>query len=699
MTGHEAVLVSSLKEKYMNSDNKTCFYEREKVLHRIGKMNYLRKPGYAGILAEMLNEASTPIAVEDVFAGRMVEALPEPRWRVPNTSVIENPGHLHFRWGDILTLGVGGILDKIERKAGALGDYKSRIFAKNARIQVEALDGFVKRYAGEAARMAAQSEGEAKERFARMARALEVAPMKPAYDLFSALQGIWILHMVASCYAGARDYGFGRIDQYLLPYYEKDLANGVYTRDEADALLAFFLMKPNEICGLGSYNHKVKPIPSVASKQYLTLGGCDANGASQANALSFAFLRAEELSNMPEPVVVARFDPQADPAFAAQAYRTMSVVTDKMHAYNDRLVYNALKRRGLPDEIAADFTFSGCCNVEVNYRTIRGEWYLPTPEWLCEALGIIGKGPVPAYRSMDEILQALKNTARRHIEDQLGLELTHASTWRTLDQRGHTFDAMFMGECADRCRYPLDGGVDFYLFDVYFTGAATVIDSLSAIDRLVFREHRYSLEEFVRILRDNYKGQPLLQAELKNKFAKFGNDDEEGDRYAAPAMNAILDVLDEIDWPQGYIPVGGFYSLHHHNDFGWELCATPDGRMAGEPYSENQSPVYGADKKGVTALLSSLVMLPFHRTPCGGVNLTFSSSVTPALLGSIIESYFKMGGLHIAITVADRETLQAAMAHPENHRALTVRLYGFSEYFIYLSEWQQKEFLARTALN
>jgi len=699
MTNHEAVLVNSLKDKYINSDNKTCFYDREKVLHRIGKMQYLKKPGYAGILAEMLNEASTPIEDEDVFAGRMMEAVPEPRWRVPNVDVIINPGHLHFRWGDILKLGVGGILEKIERRAGELGDHKSRAFAKNAGIQVAAVDAFARRYAAAAAQKAAQSGVEARQRFTRMARALEVVPMKPAYDLFSALQGIWILHMIASCYAGARDYGFGRIDQYLLPYYEKDLADGVYTREEADALLAFFLMKPNEICGLGSYNHKVKPIPSVASKQYLTLGGCDVKGLSQANALSFAFLRAEEISNMPEPVVVARFDPQADPVFATQVYRTMAVVTDKMHAYNDRLIYNALKRRGLPDEIAADFTFSGCCNVEVHHRTIRNEWYFPTPEWLCEALGVIGEEPVPAFQSMDEILQALKNTARRHMEEQLDMEVVNASTWRIMDQRGHTFDAMFMGECADRCRYPLDGGVDFYLVDVYFTGAATVIDSLSAIDRLVFREKRYSLEEFVQIIKDNYKGLPLLLAELKNKFPKFGNDDEEGDRYAASAMNAVLDVLDEMDWPQGYIPVGGFYSLHHHNNFGWELCATPDGRMAGEPYSENQSPVYGADRKGVTALLSSLAKLPFHRTPCGGVNLTFSSPVTPELLTSIIESYFKMGGLHIAITVADRETLQAALANPEAYRTLTVRLFGFSEYFIHLSEWQQKEFLARTALN
>ena len=137
---------------------------------------------------------------------------------------------------------------------------------------------------------------------------------------------------------------------------------------------------------------------------------------------------------------------------------------------------------------------------------------------------------------------------------------------------------MFIGECADRCRYPLEGGVDFNLIDAYFTGAATVIDSITAIDKLVFKEKRYSLPEFVQILKGNFAGHSLLQAELKNKFPKFGNDDEEGDRYAAPAMNAVPDALDEIDWPEGYIPVGGFYSLYHHRTFGWNFAPL---RMAG----------------------------------------------------------------------------------------------------------------------
>jgi hypothetical protein len=252
MTDQETLLMNALKEKYLNTDNKACFYERERTLDRFGKMDPMRKPGYAYIIAAMLNEASVPIEDEDVFAGRMVEARPEPGWMAPNKAVIANPGHLHFRWGDILRLGIGGILENIKHRAEELGDHKSRVFAKNSEVQVEAVDAFVKRYAKVAAEKAARSAGEARARFKRMARALEVVPMKPAYDLFSALQGIWILHMIASCYSGARDYGFGRIDQYLLSYYEKDLADGVYTREEADTLLAFFLLKPNEICGTGT---------------------------------------------------------------------------------------------------------------------------------------------------------------------------------------------------------------------------------------------------------------------------------------------------------------------------------------------------------------------------------------------------------------------------------------------------------------
>ena len=138
------------------------------------------------------------------------------------------------------------------------------------------------------------------------------------------------------------------------------------------------------------------------------------------------------------------------------------------------------------------------------------------------------------------------------------------------------------------------------------------------------------------------------------------------------------------------------YSLERENVWAETIPATPDGRRAGKPFSENQSPVYGADKTGITALLNSLSRLPFSRTPAGGLNLNFSSSVEPTILQALIETYFKKGGLHVGMTVLNKRTLEDAMKNPDKYKTLTVRMYGFSEYFVTLSEWQQRAVMNRT---
>ena len=140
----------------------------------------------------------------------------------------------------------------------------------------------------------------------------------------------------------------------------------------------------------------------------------------------------------------------------------------------------------------------------------------------------------------------------------------------------------------------------------------------------------------------------------------------------------------------------GFYSLEREHSWCHQIGATPDGRKAGTPFSENQSPTYGCDKEGITALLKSVAKLPFDRTLSGGLNLTFSRQMDAEILASLIRSYFAMGGLHVGISIIDRETLQDAMEHPEKYKSLTVRLYGFSEYFISLPDWQQRAVLNRT---
>ena len=175
----------------------------------------------------------------------------------------------------------------------------------------------------------------------------------------------------------------------------------------------------------------------------------------------------------------------------------------------------------------------------------------------------------------------------------------------------------------------------------------------------------------------------------------FGNDTDI-DRYTVMAGKTFLDAVDRVNHKDNYYLATGFYSLERENYWSSGVGATPNGRKAGEPFSENQSPTYGADQNGITALLKSLAKLPFDRTVTGGLNLTFSKSISPDILRALVVSYFQIGGFHVGISVIDRKTLEDAMVHPEKYKSLTVRLYGFSEYFVSLPKWQQLAILNRT---
>ena len=127
-----------------------------------------------------------------------------------------------------------------------------------------------------------------------------------------------------------------------------------------------------------------------------------------------------------------------------------------------------------------------------------------------------------------------------------------------------------------------------------------------------------------------------------------------------------------------------------------DIGATPDGRKYGTPISENQSPTYGADKSGITALFNSLSKLPLDRNVTGGLYVTFSQNMTPDILKALVVTYFKNGGFHVGITVVDKEVLKDAIKNPDKYQSLTVRLYGFSEYFVSLAPWQQVAIINRT---
>jgi len=659
-----------VREWIFESDNRACFIERERILNRLSEemRDYQGEDKYALILARVLTEVSTPIFGCDYFAGRVVEALPDEGMTAPNT-LLCSTGHMSFDYEKILRVGLSGILKDIQENAKKTGTSAAKSFARNAGIVIMAIRDFADRYAREAE----------KKGYGEMAEALKHVPFEPAYDFFSALQGMWILHMIAGCYVGSRDYAFGRFDQYMLPFYQKALEMGK-TKAELTELLAGFLIKTNEICGRHTWNYQAKPVLCQASKQYVNIGG------EAPNEFSGVVLDAAKMSNMAQPQIVVLLKPDANEAFTAQVFEALAYLTDKMNIYNYDSISKALMAKGIPEEIAKDFTYSACCTMDLNYRSFRQEYFVPVPLIFRKAL--VSRD----YDSLQEVIDAfqvlLREDMQNHVDEvQKGFSEEEC-------RRSFVLDSLFLTDSALECRYACDGQSKYHVLNMFCPGVATIGDSLMVLDKLVFREKRYTYAEFRRILEEDYKDQEVLRNEILN-YTKFGNDTE-ADNYVTMAGKAFLDVADALVTKENHYIAPGFYSLERENSWSQLLGATPDGRKAGDPFSENQSPTYGADKNGITALLKSLVKLPFDRTVTGGLNLTFAQKVTPEILQSLIISYFQMGGFHVGISVIDRDTLTDAMANPDKYKSLTVRLYGFSEYFTSLPKWQQIAVLNRT---
>ena len=241
----------------------------------------------------------------------------------------------------------------------------------------------------------------------------------------------------------------------------------------------------------------------------------------------------------------------------------------------------------------------------------------------------------------------------------------------------------------------MNGGLSYNVYNVFLPGVATIADSLSVLDKLIFEEKQYSYLEFMDIVNANFQGHMELLEYIKG-LPKYGND-MTVDRYATMVGETFTSVVNSIELSEGKYAVPGFYSLDKDNRWAKDIPATPDGRLFGEPFSENQSPTYGADKNGITSLINSVSKLPLAETATGGFNLTFSGSVKPEILKALVTTFFEKGGLHVGITVLSRKELEDAMKNPERYKSLTVRLYGFSEYFINMPEWQQTAILNRTA--
>lgn len=674
--------LEGLRKKVLAADNKACFVERETLLrdHAGAVLALPEEERYRAQFELLLDNLSTPVEPDDLFLGRMVEGhwpFAEPTCRLPGG--IASEGHVTLPMPKILSQGLVGIKAEIAAHAARIATPEARYFERQAFGCIEAIRRFCGRYADAAA---AAGKPEA-------ATALRQVPYFPASDLFTALQSVWIMHFVMSAVVGARDFAPGRLDQYLLPYYEMNP-----DRDEARRQLAFFLVKFNEIAGTATENYDTKPVPCHSSKQYLVLGGRNSVTGWQFNPLSELIVEAAELVRLPQPTLNFRLGegmPESAWKLVGRAAHTLDA---QCNFFNDHLIVNKLLNAGIRPEEAWNYSFTACNRVDlpgILYNIMRRiDIFDNSFAWFREALlAARGQDGPPTNAVLAEL--------RRIAEEKILADIEKNRIALYSDKPCFRFDSLFFPSCIQSCRdIYRQGAENVRWMHRMFSGLANMADSLTAIEQLVSAERRLTFPELIDVLESDFAGAAPLRAEIAARCPRYGNGNPEVDRWAAAAANVLIDAAEAAGRKTGFLMMPSFYSLTHHARFGATVGATPDGRRAGAPVSENQSPALGADHDSPTALLRSVAALPLHRCICGGLNLKFGCRLAADQFAALLRSFFAMGGLHIGFTVVRRRTLEAARQHPEDYRTLLVRKTGFSEFFVALSPQEQQEMIDRT---
>lgn len=616
-------------------------------------------------------------------------------------------GHFLPNYARMIRQGIRGYLEDMGGKGEDLH--------KAARIACEGVAEFAMRLSMEASRMAAAEKDPARaSELAKMARICAKVPMEPAETFHEACQSLWLTHM-AVCLEGINSaVSFGRIDQYLLPYYLKDLASGRITREEALDILLSFSAKTTEhlflLSGRASEYHGGYLVAQAA-----TVGGVDRDGNDAVNDLTWLFLDVMEQAGLRDPNYMARLHAGSSREYVSRAVEVAMQGKGVPGLFSDEATIAALMAHGYSEREARDYGIVGCVEP-----TVPGQSFCSTDAALlnlplCLILALnqgrrfgsalrLGAKTPPAssFMSMDDVLSSFRAQvefmASRLIRDIRIIEEGNRDFHPT------PFSSMLVDGCIETGRDVTEGGALHNSSGIQGVGVADVADSLAALHEVVFSKREHSLGEVVAALKGNFREAPALRARLK-KAPKFGNDHALPDSYAALTARIFHDVLEGRRNTRGGPYISGFYSSTCHVGFGSMTGALPSGRMKGEPFAASLGCGNGSDRTGPTALLNSVAKVDPRLSPNGyALNMRFDA---PSLKGekahgtmtALVEGFFASGGMEVQLNVLDPALLAEARDNPGRHPGIVVRVAGYCAYFDDLPGSVKDEIIERTRIE
>lgn len=583
-------------------------------------------------------------------------------------------------------------------------------------IQCEGLIEYAHRMAAEAERQAAVcTDPKRKQELLTVAANCRVVPENPPQTFQQALQLVWFVHVYFHIEVCTTANGFGRFDQYMWPFYEKDvLLEKNITKDEALEMLECFYLKACEVFEVRDKWYATS-FAGYPMWELLVVGGQTPEGKDATNELSYVCLDAASELKTTQPVMAVRVwdgtpeelirkgclmiqDGQANPGF-----------------FNDNVAMQMALGKGCSMEEARDWTIVGCIQPGPGGGTADGSpdaGYVNMGKMLEFVLhnGVdpeTGKlmglqtGDPREFRNIEEFKDALKKQILHHYK----MVTTGYNIMQSMHMTRYPviFASMVTRGCVETGKSVQEGGAKYSTAGLYITGAANMADSIAAIDTCVFRDKDITMAQLIDALDKNFEGEERLRQLLLNKPAKFGNDDPYVDGIYREMMQFIAKNVQT--WPDAR---GGTYSFNVHSQtvnvsHGAVCGATPDGRRAGEAFCDNASPMMGRDMKGPTATVKSVASMGQASFHDGALfNLRFDPKGVQgekglASIEGVIKTYFQNGGEHIQINVVDDETLRAAQRTPEKYKGLMVRVAGYMAYFTELDKDAQDTIIYRTA--
>ncbi|MEW6263453.1 MAG: pyruvate formate lyase family protein [Thermodesulfobacteriota bacterium] len=615
-------------------------------------------------------------------------------------------GHFLPNYEKMLKLGVSGYLELMSGREGDL--YTA------ARIAGQGLIAFADKLAAEAEQQAAiEPDAQRAAELEEIARVCRKVPAEPAETFQEALQSLWLTHLAVCLESINSAVSFGRVDQYLYPYYRRDLEAGRIDPERARELLLCFAAKTTEhvfmISERTSQYHGGYLVVQAAM-----VGGQDRDGLDAVNDLTYIFLDVMEESRLRDPNFQARIHRNSPPAYVRRAVDVCRQGAGVPALFNDEAALATLTAQGYPLPEARDYGVVGCVELALPGRSFLSTdaalFNLPFCLELALNRGRTKSGrrvgaatPDPgSFVSIEQVAEAF----REQVEFVVGRLVADLKIIEKGNRDYHPtpFSSMLVDGCLESGRDLTAGGAKYNGSGVQGVGLADVADSLAALREVVFERGRYTLPQVMAALRANFTGHDQLRAELL-KAPKFGNDHSSPDGFALEAARIFASALAGHVNTRGGPYVAGFYSSTCHVAFGTRVGALPSGRWAGEPLAASLGSANGRDRLGPTALLNSVAKIDARLAPNGyALNLKFDPQVLAGdrgvdLLSALAEGFFASGGLEMQLNVVDPDTLEDARRHPGKHPGLVVRVAGYCAYFDDLPDGVKREIIARTRLQ